>query len=121
MIYGFAQPSEALSRKILTPVAFKERFPAGRLKPPVGIIGGDVRSLVELHLFLEPDEATLPGIDLQTLPDWIAQSIGDPELAESIRAVVGAQNNYVEGCQKVYELVGHRLNQARMVLKEATE
>ena len=121
MIYVLDPPNEVLSRKILTPVTFKERFPAGRLKPPVGIIGGDVRSLVELHLFLEPDEATLPGIDLQTLPDWIAQSIGDPELAESIRAVVGAQNNYVEGCQKVYELVAHRLKQARMVLKEATE
>jgi len=119
MIYDLAQPSMILSRKILTPVSFNERFPAGRLKPPVGIIGGDVRSLAELHLFLEPDEATLPGLDLQALPDWIAGSIGDPELAESVRAVVGAQNNYVEGCLKVHEMVGRRLNQARMVLKEA--
>jgi hypothetical protein len=119
MIYGLRQPSESLSRKILSPVPFKERFPAGRLKPPVGIIGGDVRSLAELHLFLEPDEATLPGLDLQSLPDWISRSIGDRELAESVRAAVVAQNNYVEGCQRVHEVVGRRLNQARMVLKEA--
>jgi len=119
MTNDFAEPSMILSRKILTPVPFKDRFPAGRLKPPVGIIGGDVRSLAELHLFLEPDEATLPGLDLQALPDWIAGTIGDAELAESVRAVVGAQNNYVEGCLKVHEMVGHRLNQARMVVEEA--
>lgn len=120
MTRNLAQPGKTLSRKILTPVPFRERFPAGRLKPPVGIIGGDVRSLAELHLLLEPDEATLPGIDLQTLPDWIDGSIGDAELAESVRAVVAAQDNYVEGCRKVREMVGYRLNQARMVLEEAT-
>jgi hypothetical protein len=116
--FSLSQPSEALSRKILSPVPFKERFPAGRLKPPVGILPGDVRSLPELHLFLEPDVASLPGIDLKALAEWIEASIGDKELAEVIRAIVDTAVNYVEDCLRVYEVVGVRLDQARGIIKE---
>jgi hypothetical protein len=116
--YSFSQPSEALSRKILSPVPFKARYPAGRLKPPVGIMPGDVRSLPELHLFLEPDDASLPGINLKALPEWIEVNIGDKDLAESIRAIADTAANYVEDCLRVYELVGYRLDQARGIIKE---
>jgi hypothetical protein len=116
--YSLSQPSESLSRKILSPVPFKARFPAGRLKPPVGIMPGDVRSLPELHLFLEPDNASLPGINLKALPEWIEMSIGDKDLAESIRGIVDTARNYVEDCLRVYELVGYRLDQARGIIKE---
>ena len=118
MKYSFAKPSESLSRRILKAVPYKERFPAGRLKPPVGIIGGDVRSLAELYLFLAPDESSLPGINLERLPDWIERNMGDTELAEAITSVVAAQNPFVESCQKVYEIVGCRLEQARMTIEE---
>jgi hypothetical protein len=118
-MHRFSQPCESLCRKILSPVSFKERLPAGRLKPPVGIIPGDVRSLPELHLFLEPDEASLPGINLKALPEWIEVHIGDKELAESIQAIVNAPLNYVEGCMQVYEVVGYRLDQARKIFEEA--
>ena len=120
MTYHFSHPSESLSRKILSPVPYKERLPAGRLKPPVGIMSGDVRSLPELHLFLAPDDASLPGINLKVLPEWIEGSIGDKELAESIQAIVNAPVNYVEDCVKVYEVVGYRLYQARRIIEEAT-
>jgi hypothetical protein len=116
--YSLSQPSESLSRKILSPVPFKERFPAGRLKPPVGILPGDVRSLPELHLFLEPDNASLPGINLKTLPEWIEVSIGDKELAEAIREIVDTTVNYVEDCMRIYEVVGYRLDQAHGIIKE---
>ena len=118
MNYSLSQPSESLSRKILSPVPFKARFPAGRLKPPVGILPGDVRSLPELHLFLEPDNASLPGINLKALPEWIEVSIGDKELAGAIRAIVNAPVNYVEDCMRVHEVVGHRLDQAHGIIKE---
>jgi len=118
-MHRFSQPSESLCRKILSPVSFKERLPAGRLKPPVGIIPGDVRSLAELRLFLEPDNASLPGIDLKRLPDWIEASIGDGELAASVRTIVDQSVNYVEDCLKVYEVVGVRLDQARKTTREA--
>jgi hypothetical protein len=116
--FSLSQPSESLSRKILSPVPFKERFPAGRLKPPVGILPGDVRSLPELHLFLEPDVASLPGINLEALAEWVEVSIGDGELAEAIRAIIETAVNYVEDCLRVYEAVGVRLDQARGIIKE---
>jgi len=116
--YSFSKPSETLSRKILSPVPFKARYPAGRLKPPVGIMPGDVRSLPELHLFLEPDSASLPGINLKALPEWVEMSIGDKELAEAIRAIVNTTVNYVEDCVSVHEVVGYRLDQARGIIKE---
>jgi len=119
--YSFSQPSEALSRKILSPVPFKARYPAGRLKPPVGIMPGDVRSLPELHLFLEPDDASLPGINLKALAEWVEASIGDRELAQSIRAIADTAANYVEGCLKVHEVVGYRLDQARNIIKESPQ
>lgn len=112
------QPGESLSRKILSPVPYKERFPAGRLKPPVGIMPGDVRSLPELYLFLEPEETSLPGINLQTLPTWIEQSIGDRELADAVRTVATAQHSFVEGCLMVHDIVGYRLAQAREIIGE---
>ncbi len=118
-MHHFSQPSEALSHKILGSVPYKNRLPAGRLKPPLGIIPGDVRSLRELHLFLAPDDASLPGINLKALPEWIGGSIGDKELAESIQAIVHAPLSYVEGCMKVYEVVGYRLDQARKIVEEA--
>ena len=121
MNHSLSQPSASLARKILSPVPFKARFPAGRLKPPVGVLPGDVRSLPELHLFLEPDDASLPGINLKALPEWVETSIGDSELAESIRAIVDAAVNYVEGCLKVYEIVGYRLDQARNIIKESPQ
>jgi hypothetical protein len=115
---SLSPPSEHLSRKILSPVPFNARFPAGRLKPPVGILPGDVRSLPELHLFLEPDNASLPGINLKALPEWIETRIGDKELSEAIRAIVDATVNYVEDCVRVHEVVGYRLDQARGIIKE---
>ncbi len=115
---SLSQPSESLSRKLLSPVPYKARFPAGRLKPPVGILAGDVRSLPELHLFLEPDEASLPGINLKALPEWIQMRIGDKELAEAIREIVDTAVNYVEGCLRVYRVVGYRLDQARDIIRE---
>jgi len=117
--YHFSQPSESLSRKILSPVPFKNRFPAGRLKPPVGIISGDVRSLPELHQFLAPDIRSLPGINLKALPQWMGAIIGDQELADSVQSIVNAPVHYVEDCLKVYELVGYRLDQAHKILKES--
>jgi hypothetical protein len=117
--YHLSQPSEALSHKILSPVPYQHRLPAGRLKPPVGIMPGDVRSLPELHLFLAPDDASLPGINLKVLPEWIGTIIGDKELAESVQTIVNASINYVEDCVKVYEVVGYRLDQARKIIKEA--
>jgi hypothetical protein len=80
---------------------------------------GDVRSLPELHLFLTPDNASLPGINLKGLPKWIEMRIGDTDLAALVQTIVDHSVNYVEDCVKVYEVLGLRLEQARKTIKEA--
>jgi len=106
-------PDEALARRILAAVPYKDRFPAGRLRPPVGILPGTVRSLHELHLLLTPDDRSLPGVNLSALADWVEKAVGDGELARKLRTDTANAASYVEGCLKTYELVGARLVQAR--------
>lgn len=119
MNVSLSPPSKALCSRLLSQVSFQDRFPAGRLKPPIGLLPGNVRSLSELHLLLAPDDASLPGLNLKALPQWIETSFGDKELAEAIRVVAEAAPNYVASCLGVYEIVGYRLEQARQFPREA--
>jgi hypothetical protein len=106
-------PDEMLAKKILASVPYKDRFPAGRLTPRLGITRGSVRGLPELHVYLTPDAGTLPGINLDRLADWIEQVIRDTTFAEEVRSAIRTAGSYVDGCMKVYELVGMRLDQAK--------
>jgi len=105
-------PTAALARRILSPVPYQDRFPAGRLRPPMGITPGDVRSLRELHGFLAPDSQSLPGVNLARLPEWVERAIGDQELAAHLSAAIQGARSYVEGCLRVHDLLGLRLEQA---------
>ncbi|NTU60584.1 MAG: hypothetical protein HGA98_05960 [Deltaproteobacteria bacterium] len=107
-------PAQALALRLLAPVPYAQRFPAGRLRPPVGVTPGDVRSLPELHRFLAPSDESLPGLDLAKLPGWVGRVVGDPELSARLEAAVGDAACYVEACLRVHELVGERLEQARV-------
>ena len=115
MTYRFTPPSEELSHRLLGTVPYRDRLPAGRLMPPVGMLRGDVRSLRELHLLLTPDARSLPGVNLSAMSDWVGRVIGDCELAHALRNATERAGSYVEGCVNVYELVGLRLQQAREV------
>ena len=115
MSHPMTPPSEELSHRLLGTVPYKDRLPAGRLLPPVGIIPGDVRSLGELHLLLAPDDRSLPGVNFNALVDWVERVIGDRDLADALRKTTGNTASYVDGCLKVYELVGMRLTQAREI------
>lgn len=108
-------PNKELARRLLQMVPYRDRLPAGRLLPPLGIIPGHVRSLEEVHLLLAPDVRSLPGINLNALADWVGRELADEEFAERIRTAVRTAGSYAEGCLRVHELVGHRLDQARMV------
>ena len=108
-------PDGELANRILAEVPFERRMPAGRFRPPVGILQGHVRSLSALFLHLAPDPSSLPGVNLKRLPDWIAEVVGDAELAARVRAAVADSTCHVEGCLRVYDLVGERLAQAQAV------
>lgn len=111
-------PDHDLSRSILATTSYADRFHAGRLLPPVGIIPGTIRSLPELHLLLAPDDLSLPGVNPLALADWVEHVIGDPDLAQALRAAHGAAQSYVAWCLTTYELVGSRVDQARRMLGE---
>jgi hypothetical protein len=87
------------------------------LKPPIGMLQGNVRSLKEVYLLLTPDEQSLPGINLTALADWTENVIGDTQLAHDVRKAVRDAGSYVEGCIRVHTLVGYRLEQAENLLE----
>ena len=115
MSHDLDPPGEELARRLLGSVPYRDRLPAGRLRPPVGMLRGDVRGLHEVHLLLAPDLQSLPAINLGKLADWIGRVVGDAELADRLRALTRAAKHYVEACLAAYELIGHRLAQARQV------
>jgi hypothetical protein len=112
---AIAPPDPALAARLLQRVAFRDRLPAGRFRPPVGLVPGDVRSLSSLFLHLAPQPNSLPGVNLQRLPDWVRDTLGDPVLADAIRSAVEFSHSHVDGCLRVYELVAVRLAQAEAV------
>src|SRR5512143_3366547 len=113
MIHRLMAPNKELARRLLQTVPYRERFPAGRLLPPLGIIPGHVRSLEEVHLLLTPDVRSLPGLNLAALAKWVGQTLGDVAFAGWIRKAARDAESYAEGCLKVRELIGYRLDQAR--------
>jgi hypothetical protein len=112
---SFAPPEPALAARLLQRVAFRDRLPAGRFRPPVGIIPGDIRSLSSLFLHLAPQPNSLPGVNLTRLPHWVRDVLGDATLADAIHEAVEASPSHVDGCLRVYELVAVRLTQAEAV------
>lgn len=109
---SFDPPDAALAERLLQRVSFRDRLPAGRFRPPVGLIPGDIRSLSSLFLHLTPQPNSLPGVSLTRLPDWVRDVLGDGALADAIRGAVQASHSHVDGCLRVYELVALRLAQA---------
>ena len=112
---AFVPPEPALAARLLQRVAFRDRLPAGRFRPPVGLVPGDIRSLSSLFLHLAPQPNSLPGVNLQRLTDWVRDVLGDAVLAEAIRGAAEASPSHVDGCLRVYELVAIRLAQAEEV------
>ena len=72
--------------------------------------------LPELHLYLAPDERSLPAVNLERLADWIETVVADADLARATREAARAAGSYVDACIATHALVGQRLDQARAVL-----
>jgi len=109
-------PTAELAGRILSTCRYADRLPAGRFTARVGIMRGTVRSLPELHLYLSPDERSLPAVSFERLADWIERVVEDPQLAAATRAAASTAGSYVDTCIAIYPLVEQRLAQARSVL-----
>jgi hypothetical protein len=121
MTPSMTAPDRDLAARILREVPFADRLPAGRFRPPVGILQGHVRSLPALFLHLSPQPSSLPGVNLTRLPDWIAYVVGDRELADRVREAAASATCHVDGCLKVYHLVAERIAQAEAVVGSRNE
>lgn len=107
------------ARRVLRRVSHAQRFPVGRLVPPVGLLRSTVRGLEELDLALRPEVQSLAGVNLERLVEWIENDVADPVAADQIRAAIKAAPSYVEACFAVYERVHERVESARQLLAEA--
>lgn len=106
-------PSPADAARMLAVVPWADRLRAGRMKPPLGLIRNDVRSLQELELLLEPAPSTLPGLDFASAAAWVETVIGDAALATAMRAEAARDASYVERCQHLHAIVKPRVAQVR--------
>ena len=116
MIKQLQSPGDELARRIVTSVSYQQRLLAGRLTARLGITRGSVRGLPELHLYLTPDDNSLPAVNLERLADWIEGVIADTELAREVRSVQAGASSYVNACEALYGVVGQRVAQARQVI-----
>ena len=118
---ALAPPDAVLAARLLQRVNFRDRLVAGRFRPPVGIMPGEIRSLPGLFLHLAPAPNSLPGVNLMRLSEWVRDVLGDTELATAIRDAAAASSCHVEGCMRVYELVAMRLAQAEAAASGAAQ
>lgn len=108
-----AAPSPSDAARMLAIVPWADRLRAGRMKPPVGLIKNDVRSLQELELLLEPAPSTLPGLDFASAAAWVERVVGDAGLAAEIRAEAARDASYVDRCRSLHAVVARRVAQIR--------
>ena len=109
-------PTAELAGRILAKCSYADRLPAGRLTSRVGIMRGTIRGMEELHLYLAPDERSLPAVNFERLAEWMERVVADAELAAATRAAARDAGSYVDACIAAHALVGQRLAQARSVL-----
>jgi hypothetical protein len=106
-------PSPSDAARMLAIVPWADRLRAGRMKPPVGLIRNDVRSLQELELLLEPAPSTLPGLDFDSAAAWVERVIGDVGLAAAIREEAARDASYVDRCRDLHAVVARRVAEIR--------
>lgn len=109
------------ARRVLDRVSHGQRFPIGRLVPPVGLLASSVRGLEELALALRPEPRSLAGVNLARLADWVERDVGDPACAAAIRLVAGEAPSYVEACRTIHQRIAERVEAARAVLGEDSD
>ncbi len=106
-------PSRDAAVRMLRTVLYADRLRAGRMRPPVGLIKNDIRSLLELERLLAPEPHGLPGLDFAAAAAWVERELGDPELAGLVRREAARDVSYVDRCLGIHTVVALRLAQAR--------
>jgi hypothetical protein len=121
-----SEPSKELAIRLLGDVSFEEGLRAGNLTPMRGTLQHSIYGFRQAVNFLRIDEfedlvaagprASVAYIHPDALRRWVAEVLGDTELADAIGEAIAEGTNYVETMRPVKELMEHRLSQCESVL-----
>lgn len=129
---NFSEPTVELAKKVLSKVPWQDRLVASIAHQTTGAMTIDIYSFEEAVNFLKScrtdyslDEllmrgssATINYLDLNALASWIGDVLGDSELSQAIREVVGGESEnplliFREKVKPVLELMEQRLAQCK--------
>lgn len=103
-----AAPSPELVRQLLTEVAYDRRLVGYRLHPRLGPTPVSLYSFAEVVGFLDEPH---PRLDFQQLQTWVAETLGDLELAATIAEQIAAGASGETTCRRLRDLLALRLSQ----------
>lgn len=120
------QPSPELARQILSDVPYEDRLTAYKMRHGPGPQRRRLYSLEETSEFLSIDDGdtlqqlggkgSVTDIDFVELQDWVAEVIGDQELAAAIHNEIVDADCYREKLQRIQPLLKLRVEQSKKVV-----
>jgi len=133
-----SEPPAELAKKILSKVPWQNRLVASITRQMTGITTIDIYSFEEAvnflrscrsdysldELLISGSSATINYLDLSALANWVEDVLGDSELSQALREVVGGESEnpllaFREKVKPVLELMEQRLEQCKAKLPEA--
>ncbi|SDI80350.1 hypothetical protein SAMN04488540_103147 [Ferrimonas sediminum] len=104
------QLTGAQAKHYLRQVKFEEAMMASIVIRPRGMAPMLVNSVESLYILFEPNKKSVPGVDFDELELWLANTVGDRELAQAVHYDAG-ESSFFEHCVKVYHILDARLRQ----------
>jgi len=126
MAVELSDVSRELATRLLSEVEFDDRLTGWEMRQMSGSEQKFIYGFQEALDFMKiPEFGDLfsPGaggsigyLDFEELRKWIAEVLGDRELAEAISEVQAGTSSYAEGVSEVGALMNQRLKQCRQIL-----
>ncbi len=107
-------PTKELATRILEEVDFADRLIGHRMRRRMGPVPVSLYSFEQVVRFFTED---IPQIDLEDLRIWVAEKIGDRDLAGAIGEVDGREMDDLEKYLHIRGLMTARLGQSRRIAR----
>lgn len=122
-----SEPSPEFAGKVLRGVGTKHRLVGVKMTPMAGNLEQPIYSLEGTIKFLEMEsrehligggpKGSVPYVDPKFLGRWVADVLGDEELAKAIDEAVERGKNYRERIEAARALMEQRVSQCKAVLE----
>jgi hypothetical protein len=110
----FQPPTKELATRILGEVDFPDRLIGHRMRRRMGPVPVSLYSFEEVVRFLTED---IPQMDLDDLRAWVAEKIGDRDLARAIDEISRKEMDEPDKYLHIRGLMAARLGQSRRVAR----